>query len=150
MEDLSGAALNAELDAAEVAGGLPIDTYDKARTLWSEGDAAEDVLILLDGRVRFSTVTPFGAFDALRLSGPAIVGLSEIAAGTPRQTRLDSEGAATIVRMPIATAKELLTDPSSAAAAFRRLGLLSAVRAIRAINLAIKNFFDDVATRDEE
>lgn len=151
MSELTGmASLKASLDAAEIVGGRTLENLAEPATLWNEGDAADGVILVLGGNCRFSTMTPFGEFEALRIASPCILGLSEIAAGTRRQTSLTTEGSANLVRIPEAEARALLVETSPIATAFRRLNLLSVARSIRSINRAIQNFFDDVATRDEE
>jgi len=130
-------------DAASIAEGRVVDRHAAGSRLWSQGDVARHVAVLRAGRFRLIARTAWGDYTVAELPAPCLIGLSEVLAGNERFASLDAIGEGESVRVGENEVRVLLAGRTPAAAAFRRVAILSSTRAIRLINGSLGSFFTE-------
>lgn len=132
---------DARADAATVGAGRVVERHSPGARLWGQGEAARHTVLLLSGRFRLVASSAYGAYAVADFPAPSLVGLSELLSGQGRSLSLVAATEGESVRVGENEAKVLLNGRTPAAAAFRRLAILSSTRVIRLINESLTGFF---------
>lgn len=130
-------------DAASIGAGRVVTRHAAGSRLWAEGDEAHHVVLLLAGRCRLTAKTAYGDYTVVELQAPCLVGASEVLSGRARFASLEAIDEGESVRLGENEVRVLLSARTPAAAAFRRLLILSATHAVRLINESLDGFFSD-------
>ncbi len=120
-----------------------VTRHEAGSRLWTQGDAAHEVILLLGGRCRLTEKTPYGDYSVVELQAPCLVGASEVLSGKPRFASLEAIDGGESAWLGENEVRMLLSARTAPAAAFRRLLILSATHAIRLINESLCGFFGD-------
>ena len=147
----SGRALYkiAELDSSLVLASEVGQPRPQSGMVWKQGEAADGLLLIPDGRFQMGVETSYGDHEIAHLEGPFIAGLAEFGVTEARATNLAIQCGQPARFIPEADAHNLLLDDSRLGVSFRRLCLFSLDRALRHCNDQVFSFFREASEQQD-